>query len=241
MTVSGDLTDKNRPLKLGPSQLEIHVVATAQRYRRLARELPLPTDSALEIGCSTGMTTRVLARSCASVVAVDIDPERVKTLQADLAHIDSVRVSGADGRLPADLAALIDKPDLIFMDVGGNALLDNVACVLRQCLRAFSPRVLVVRSYELSAVFSLVKSVEKPDYWFRQQVDPADSLGLALESLLDLSRSSSKDSRLLAARKLRQLGTPEALARLREMADDPHPRVRRAANPSNEPSAEAQA
>ncbi|MDI6773949.1 MAG: hypothetical protein QME60_00925 [Verrucomicrobiota bacterium] len=47
--------------------------------------------------------------------------------------------------------------------------------------------------------------------------------------MLDLSRSANVSDRIFAARKLRKLKTPEARARLREMAADHKGRVRRIA------------
>ena len=136
-----------------------------------------------------------------------------------------------DGRDTPALAALLPRPDLVFVDVGGDARLDAVALQLRQCLLAFAPRALVVRSAELAAVCAALGEVEAPD---AEDLGPArshDPRAHAVESLLDLSHSSGALNRVFAARKLRaHTGTsPAARARLAELAQDPDPRVRRIA------------
>lgn len=216
-------------LKLLPGQVDIRIVSTSAKYRALARQLPLKTDSVLEIGCSTGKTTSVLARCAGHVLAVDIDVALVLELKAEMTGYDHVKVTRIDGRLGADLSKEMPHPHIIFIDVGGNAPMDNAATVMRQCLRTFTPRILVVRNIELAGVCALVTGIEPPDNWHLRRIDLNDSLGVAFTSLLELSRSSQRESRLLAARKLRRLGTPEALERLKEMLGDEDGKIRRVA------------
>jgi precorrin-6B methylase 2 len=216
----------------------IVVVATAARYRRLARTLPGAGDAVLEIGCSTGLATRALAASGARVVAVDVAEEMVARTRAALAGApgaSGVTVALLDGRDTAALKALVPAPDLIFVDVGGDARLDAVALQLRQCLLAFAPRTLVVRSAELAAFCAAVREVEAPAPRRagprRGRARSADPQAHALESLLDLSHSASVQNRLYAARKLRRTAAPAARERLAELAADPDARVRRIASP----------
>ena len=51
----------------GPWRSRISVVSSVERYRRLARTLPGPGEAVLEIGCSTGEATRLLAATAARV------------------------------------------------------------------------------------------------------------------------------------------------------------------------------
>lgn len=138
-----------------------------------------------------------------------------------------------DGRDTAALAALLGEPDLVFVDVGGDARLDAVALQLRQCLLAFAPRATVVRSAELAALCAAVTDIEAPAsdapgaLWGRRR--STDAPTHALESLLDLSHSPSVTNRLFAARKLRRFAEPEAQERIAQLADDSDVRVRRIA------------
>ena len=209
------------------SELELIIVSDVEHYRLLAQEKVLDRDLVLEIGCSTGQTTSVLASQAARVVAVDCSAEILDKAQAHLAGCDNVELARVDARDLAGLTELAPAPDAIFLDIGGIALLDNVAGRLRQCLRMFQPRVIVVRSHELAELVSLVSEVHPPD---EPSLRPPrqDGRERALEALLDLSRSSVVNSRMFAVRKLGHLDAPAAAERLAEMANDPSRRVRRA-------------
>jgi SAM-dependent methyltransferase len=208
----------------------IKVVSSAQYFRRLARQLPTSQDTVLEIGCSTGEATRVLAATGARVLAVDLAAEMIEALQAEMAEVDNVRVVWVDGRDMTVLAEMAGQPDLIFLDVGGNALLGNVASVLRQCLKTFTPRMIIVRSFELAHMAYLIDEVEPPQKLLTPTLE--ERLGHALGSLVALSQSQVDSDRVFAARKLRDLGTAQAKERLEQMRDDPNSKVRRIATHS---------
>lgn len=202
-------------------ETRIVVVSTVERYRRLASTETQAEDIVLEVGCSTGSATRALAKRAAQIVAVDLSAEVTARLSADLRDLRHVTVARVDGRNAGELKVLCPDPDLIFIDIGGDALLPNVVSVLRICLLAFAPRLLVVRSFELAILQSLLSAAELPP-------DAASSDGANwFDMLLDLSRSVVDSDRVFAARQLRMLCTKAAKTRLLEMADDPHSQVRR--------------
>jgi precorrin-6B methylase 2 len=218
------------PTERAPSsRSEVLVVSSIHVYRRLARELPTLHDAVLEIGCSTGGTTRLPAERAGRVLAVDVAAELVDPLRVALAPFRGVSVVHLDARHTADLAALMPEPNLIFIDVGGNAQLDNVALQVRQCLRTFSPRLLVVRSTELAALCARITVIEAGEAPGLCRQTSRDDSSRALGSLLDLSRSPNVKNRIFAARRLRGCASPTARERLRQMAADPDPRVRRIA------------
>jgi len=207
--------------------LELIIVSDVEHYRLLAQDKVLSQDLVLEIGCSTGQTTSVLAGQAARVVAVDCSTEILDKARVHLVGRDNVELARTDARDLAALQQLAPEPDAIFLDIGGIALLDNVAGVLRQCLRMFEPRVIVARSHELAELISLVSEVHPPH---EPSLRPPrqDGRERALASLLDMSRSSVVNTRLFAVRKLGHLDAPAAVERLAEMANDPCRRVRRA-------------
>ena len=219
-----------------PTRTEIIVVTSARRFRQIAKELPTHRDSVLEIGCATGRTTRALADTGARVVSVDVGEGPVHRVQEQMADFGNVTVARVDGRDTPRLVELVPDPNLIFLDIGGNAHLDNVTLQVRQCLRTFRPRVLVVRSRELAMFASMVTEVESPDDIPLPRIEIHDKLGHALEALLDLSRSSHVDNRMYAARKLRSLDVPRARERLRQMLGDADHRVRRTARLASDQS-----
>ena len=207
---------------------EIVVVSSVEDYRRLARDRVAGEDAVLEIGCSTGKATAVLARTGARIVAIDSGTAVLAKARAALAGAENVEIVRGDARDVAALKDLLPEPDVIFLDIGGTALLDNVAGMLRQCLLAFRPRLIVVRSHELAEVASRISKASPPER-ARLVRDTAPPRNRALKALLDLSRSERAGNRLFAVRKLRRLTAAAAKQRLAELADDPSPAVRKAA------------
>lgn len=211
-----------------PVPPELIVVADVVDFRRFARDRIGPHDSVLEIGCSSGATTRVLAKRGAVVLAVDCSRELVARATTELAEYPRVQVRWVDGRDLPRLAELMPHPDALFLDVGGDALLGNVASVLRECLLTFRPRLFVVRSQELGDLLGMVTEFHPPDRprlrWARPPA--ADR---RLDCYLAMSRSLTASDRQASVRGLRKLTSPAALERLRELAQDANGGVRRAA------------
>ena len=121
------------------------------------------------------------------------------------------------------------QPSVILIDIGGNARLDNVALQLRLCLRAFRPRLILIRSSELAQVVSLIGQIETPE----ASIPTIQNMGSGgrdhLDNLLDLSSSSSVDCRVFAAQQLWKYDDPIAVNRLQALLSDHKPSVRRAA------------
>ncbi len=219
---------KHGRMDVQAADTEIIVLSNKDSFRNIARTLPTPEDVVLEIGCSTGEATRLLATTGARIIAVDKSPSCVRHLQQELRPHEHVVVACLDGRNIPGLADLVENPTIIFIDVGGDAQLDIVALQLRLILRAFRPRTIVVRSFELATLSCLVAQVEPPELsGLRPSERPLghDMLG----NLLDLSNSTSSDTRCFAAHRLGTIAEDDARHRLGEMLADPHPRVRRAA------------
>ena len=186
--------DKNGRINIRPSDVEIIVVSASDTFRRLARALPTPKDAVLEIGCCTGATTQALVATGARVVVVDRSAQSIRKLQDDMRGYENAVVAHIDGRNIPALAALLPDPTAIFIDIGGDAHLDNVALQLRLCLRAFHPRLLVVRSFELATLASLISEVEMPQISGLRPVGGRVLGRDSLSNLLDLSCSTSVDS-----------------------------------------------
>jgi hypothetical protein len=215
-------------MTVNASHTEIIAVSAKDSYRQLARTLPTAADEVLEIGAASGDATQALAETGARVVAVDKAATCRSRLQTRFTDQDNVVAACVDGRNVPRLAELAPSPTLIYIDIGGDAHLDAVALQLRLCLRAFEPRVVVVRSFELATLASLIGQVEPPHLsGLRPEERP---LGRdLLTNLLDLSGCTSTETRCFAARRLGQLADESARARLADMEHDPHPKVRQAA------------
>lgn len=207
---------------------EVISISASETYRHLARTLPEAGDTVLEIGCSTGAATRCMIAAGARVVAVDKSVELIGRLQQEMEGNELVVAACLDGRNIPGLTDLAPSPDLIFVDIGGDARLDVVGLQVRLCLRAFRPRAMVVRSFELASLAALIGQVEPPELAGLQPSERPLGRDM-LANLLDLSRSTSTDTRCFAARRLARLQDERARQRLEEMTADPHHKVRRAA------------
>lgn len=218
---------KHGRMDVPPGDTEIAAVSAKESYRYLARTKPTAADSVLEIGCSTGAATRNLVATGAQVVAVDRSARFVEELQQEFLGNGQVTIACLDGRNIPGLAELAPEPTAIFIDIGGDAHLDLVALQVRLCLRAFRPRAVVVRSFELATLASLIGRVEPPEL---SGLGPSEHpLGRdELTNLLDLSHSTSTQTRCFAARRLGMAEDGRARERLSEMKGDAHPKVRRA-------------
>ena len=229
---------KHGRLSVESSATQIIVVSAKESFRNLAKTLSAPAHDVLEIGCSTGEATRQLAKTGARVCAVDKSTSFVEALQDELHDADHVTLACLDGRNIPGIAALAPSPTLIFIDIGGDAQLDLVALQLRLVMRAFRPHTIVVRSFEMATLSSLVSQVEPPQL---SGLHPSERpLGVdMLSNLLDLSQSTSSDTRCFAANRLGTISEEAAQIRLRQMLTDPHKQVRRAAERASQKFASA--
>jgi len=214
-------------MSLGKAQPEIIVVSSVNRFRALARSIPQASDTVLEIGCSTGGTTRNLVKTGARIYGIDSGRAFAEQLRAELKEVDHVSIHHLDGRSLVELTELVDSPDVIFIDIGGDARLDGIALQLRFCLLVYRPRIIVIRNFELAWITSLTTLTEPPD----QTIDCipliTGSDDMELEALLELSHAISANNRIFAARKLMRMDHPAARQRVEELRKDTDIRVRR--------------
>ena len=130
------------------------------QFRRLASLVP--SDSlVLEIGCSYGKATEILANTCTSptqVVGIDISKETINSAQQEYPHIkfikaDCLRDPFSTLQIHQDLCKLHPKiRDLnVFVDIGGNRELESLVALLPWLEEQFHPTTIVVKSETLHA------------------------------------------------------------------------------------------
>jgi SAM-dependent methyltransferase len=73
------------------------------KYRRTLDALPAATGATLEIGCSIGVFTAMLAPRCSSLLAVDFSPSALERARERLAGADGVAIERA--KLPEETPA----------------------------------------------------------------------------------------------------------------------------------------
>jgi len=209
----------------------VRVVSSVRLFRQIAVQEGGGGDRVLEIGCSTGETTRLLAKTGATVLAVDTAEQLCSQVADRLKDHANVSVHHIDARNVPSLVKLMPHPDVVLVDVGGSAQLNTVSFVVRQCLMAFAPRLIVVRNTELAALACLIETVEVPlkEIWPFTPMSTEDESAMRLENLLAVSYSEKAESRVFAIRKLRLYEDLRARKRIEELTADPQPRVQRMA------------
>ncbi|MEE2708660.1 MAG: methyltransferase domain-containing protein [Gemmatimonadota bacterium] len=213
--------------------MDFIVVSTIEKYRELAQSHITSGHQVLEIGCSYGETTNILAGLAKRVVAIDIAAEMISHARKALSQTRNVELVLHDARDLSKISELIPRPHAIFIDIGGNQQLDKIATVLRSCLTRFKSELLVVRNVELAGMVSLVTEVEDTcddrsiRTWKRDRCSSQSDL---IAHLMDLSSSYLVSNRTYAVRQLKHhIDIPEVLNRILGMKTDDSPTVRRIA------------
>ena len=137
-------------------------------------------DNALEIGCSTGETSKLLiANKVRSWIGFDTSDEMVDKCQ-NLACSENHHVAKINALIDPKKAAKVARKfasnlTVIFVDIGGNRELINVFRMVSWILESFHPRLIVVKSRELvqslksSAVIdSHTGMITSGDEWFQR-------------------------------------------------------------------------
>ena len=213
--------------------MDFIVVSSIEKYRELAQSHITSEHQVLEIGCSHGATTNILAGLAKRVVAIDIATEMISHARKALGQTRNVELLLHDARDLSKIGKLIPHPFAIFIDIGGNQQLDKIATVLRSCLTRFKSELLVVRNVELTGMVSLVTEVENTgdDRSIRGwEKDRCFNQSNIIAHLMDLSSSYLVSNRTYAVRQLKHyINSPEVLARILRMKTDNSPTVRRIA------------
>ncbi len=93
-------SDKDLPLKVASwGETPRHLVAPAVLARLLQLAELAETDIALDVGCATGYSSAVLSRLTASVVALEADPDLMRTATDTLIDLGIGNVAVVSGAL----------------------------------------------------------------------------------------------------------------------------------------------
>lgn len=164
----------------------VFLTPETNHFRRLAAYVA-SSDRVLEIGCSSGETSKLLwAQNCQSWIGFDTSEEALQMCQTAL----TVRPAGSTMKYHSLIVnALVDPrkakaeankfgadPTVVFLDIGGNREIVNVLRMTSWALREFDPRLVVVKSRELvhtiktseNKVEDLTGLIENGEQWFQQ-------------------------------------------------------------------------
>mmetsp|Transcript_113453 Transcript_113453/g.327626 ORF Transcript_113453/g.327626 Transcript_113453/m.327626 type:complete len:341 (-) Transcript_113453:87-1109(-) len=180
-----DKREQRRALSLGISEPGIVVTSETNHFRQLVGYV-FADDQILEIGCSTGETSKLLLQSdCRSFVGVDTSKEMVQRCRNLLLALGGsiskeIHTTVVDALVdPTNAkkeATRFGDPSVVFIDINGNRENINVRRMITWVLQSLRPRLVVVKSREM---VSMMKSsgcliddatglVKGGDDWFRQ-------------------------------------------------------------------------
>ncbi|NSW54525.1 MAG: methyltransferase domain-containing protein [Armatimonadetes bacterium] len=151
-----------------PGSLSIRTCARVATYRQLARELPEPGDTVIEIGSAEGHTTHCLARRAGRVIAVEKSAACLDIARERCARHGNITWVHADAFDLGDVQSHTGRADLVFIDIGGSSwawLALKLAGMYRQM---FQPRVMVIRNVGLNDFVCAVDGSEPqapPGHW----------------------------------------------------------------------------
>ena len=102
------------------SQTQIIVTSETRHFRHQAQNMVTAEDFFLEIGCSFGECTRLLAKLGFSGVAVDHAIDAVTKTRQLLNGYAGISVVQADARDMEHIRQICPAPSVILIDIGGN-------------------------------------------------------------------------------------------------------------------------
>ncbi|KAG5457260.1 MAG: hypothetical protein BJ554DRAFT_2775, partial [Olpidium bornovanus] len=140
----------------GPAGATLMLVcASTADYRRLARSQCRPSDNILEVGCSYGECTALLAAHCKRCVGVDIGAEVVAAARERHGGRANVEFEQYDvfewnGHLARKERFAGEDVHAVFVDIGGNRELSTIVRLIPFIRREIRPRLIVVKSAKLA-------------------------------------------------------------------------------------------
>ena len=183
------------------------VCGTTTVYRAIARRV-VSTQIVLEIGCSYGKCTNVLAKTmddCRRVVGIDISKEVIDRASKSFPTLKFVRTDVL--RDPLTVSRLCKELDkefkdhdglVIFIDIGGNRDLESVVKCIEYANCELKPLMVVVKS---EALYKCVKVMMKGVFDWKKLSE------LSNAAILDRKKSSETDG-VVYKRKYHPLKAP---------------------------------
>jgi len=156
------------PLLLDDKGSRLFVVSETADFRLIAQRAVRRDDIALEIGASYGVATQMLARRVAKVIALDTSDHALGEARERCAKHDNVMFHQCD--VLVDFPRVLDLgagATVVFVDIGGDRLRDDVLWLLRSLQQELRPRFICVKG---RAVWRWVETVSR-----RQEDDVGES------------------------------------------------------------------
>lgn len=127
-------------------------------YRRQIQDVISDEDTVIELGCHTGNTSKIILENNVDLIAIDNSPEAsVEMDKLDLTFIN------ADVRLHDTLSEvfrLIQKCDILAIDLGGGYHPDTVFKVFYIWSSTFKPKHTIIRNRGLVEFYNSISEVD---------------------------------------------------------------------------------
>jgi SAM-dependent methyltransferase len=171
------LKDCKRLIPVFPDKATVVVTAETIHFRQLVHQIK-STDDILEIGCSTGETSRLLIPCANSWVGFDTSDEMIDQCRPHLEKNEKTHIVKVDALIdPAKAlkeARTFGSPNVLFLDIGGNRESINVLRMVSWVLESFDPRLVVIKSRELvqsmqatATIDPTTGLIQNGDDWFQ--------------------------------------------------------------------------
>ena len=146
------------------NSLEVIVTRTTSHYRLLAASQLISTDSVLEIGCSNGEASLVIAKYVekGSLIGIDVSTEMIQQAQEKFRDLGKSNVSFhvvdpfGDPKRALEIATKHKSQNnsdddgddrlVVFIDIGGNRDLESVVKMLHWVETKLNPRLCIIKS-----------------------------------------------------------------------------------------------
>ena len=153
------------------------VTGETNHFRSMALQAN-SNDIALEIGCSTGETSKlIISNNVSSWVGFDTSDEMIEKCRqyaCGLKHLVVKIDALVNPRKAEESARTFGDPTVVFVDIGGNREVINVFRMVSWILGSFQPRLVVVKSRELVQSLQATATVNpasgiisRGDEWFQ--------------------------------------------------------------------------
>ena len=174
-----NLKDCKRILPDFEEKRTVVVTAETNHFRQMVCQVH-DQDRVLEIGCSTGETSKLLIPYAMSWVGFDTSEEMISQCRNHLVETKQCHIVKVDALIDPfkalEEAQKFGPPSVVFLDIGGNRESISIFRMVSWILDSLEPRLLVIKSRELAqsiqtsmSIHQTTGIIENGDRWFLQR------------------------------------------------------------------------